>query len=139
MHALWTSLRRYVASAMLAAMVSLVFHGGVMAGLHQHATGSPGCGPSALLSGHSHAASTHDHGSDPSHGGGDLHDHDAGGQESAAGPCCGSVCSIAVSVRVTDVTCAPVAASVELVPEDGGRPDNRPDGLKRPPRTPDIA
>ena len=145
MHAVWTRLRRFVASAMLVAMVSFVFHGGAMAGMHQHGPAAVSdCGSHASAKGHVHAADSHHDHVGHAYNGGDAHahgDHHGGcdGKSASAEPCCGSMCSIAISARAPDTSWAPVAAPVELTPEVPGRPDNRPDGLKRPPRTPDIA
>lgn len=147
MHASWTRLRRFIASAMLAAMVSFVLHGGAMAGLHQHASGAQECGWHASAKSPSHAAVAtghNHHGGEHAHGNGDAHAHlhadDVDGQKSAAAePCCGSMCSIAISTYAPQAAWAPFSAAVELMPDDMGRPDKSPDGLKRPPRTSAIA
>jgi len=142
-HAVWTRLRRFVASAMLVAMVSFVFHGSAMAGMHQHGPAAASdCGSHASAKGHVHSDGTHHHHAAHVHDGGDVlaqGDHHDGGGSASSEPCCGSMCSIAISARAPETSWAPVAAPVELMPELPGRPDNRPDGLKRPPRTPDIA
>lgn len=140
-HAVRIKLRHFVASAMLAAMMSLIFHGGVAASLHQHASGSLGCGLHASTSGHSQASADHDHGGER------FHDVDeaspqAGStdQEGATPePCCGSMCSIAISTRGPDKAWTPFATEVAVAGEPPARPDNRPDGLKRPPRASDTA
>jgi hypothetical protein len=124
-------------------MVSFVFHGGAMAGMHQHGPAAVSDCGSRTAKSHAHSAGSH-HGLDHVHDAGDVHahgDHHDGGDHKGASaePCCGSMCFIAISARAPDTSWAPVAAPVELMPEVPGRPDNRPDGLKRPPRTPDIA
>ena len=54
-------------------------------------------------------------------------------------PCCGMSCAIAITPIGPDLLCAPIALSavVPAFAEAGGGID--PNGLKRPPRTPDIA
>ncbi len=139
MHAVWTRLRHFVASVMLVAMASFALHSAAMAGLHQH--GGSDCGQHASAKGH--AAAHHHHDAGHSHNGkAHAHHHDTsddGQTDAAAEPCCGSVCSVAISTAAPGATWAPVASPLARVPHAVQGTDNRPDGLKRPPRTPDIA
>lgn len=142
MHAVWTRLRYLVARVMLAAMMSFVFHGSAVAGMHPHgAAAVSGCGSHASADGHAHSAGSHHDLTDHADDGDDVHtDHEShDGKSASSEPCCGSMCSIAISARVPDTFWAPLSVPVELTPDVRGRPDNLPDGLKRPPRTPDIA
>jgi hypothetical protein len=153
--ALWTHFRRLAASVMLVAMTSFVLHGAAMAGLHQHGPGSTECATTASA-GHVHAATSHqpstldahhaahDHGSgvDHHHAKADLPDEVASSDQQAAGegsPCCASICAIALTAFGLDTTSAPMEVSLILVPESQRGSGIDPNGLKRPPRTPDIA
>ncbi len=147
MHAAWTRLRRYVAGAMLVAMASFVLHGGAMAGMHRHGPAPVAdCGSHASAKGHTHSAAHHHHHvADHAHaddgGGAHAHgDHHGGDQKSASSePCCGNMCFVAISAPAPETGWAPVASPLVPMPDATGRPDNRPEGLKRPPRTPGIA
>lgn len=139
MHAAWTSLRRLVASAMLAAMLAFVLHGGAMAGPHLHAAGTAGCASHADGGHHHHHADTagsHHHGD--AHHQGDAH-HPGGEPHEGAEACCGSACAVAIASPAPQAAGTPVAAPPVLLPEPAQGSGLGPDGLRRPPRTPDIA
>ncbi len=155
MNTLWSYYRRLVASIMLVAVASFVLHGGAMAGLHQHGPGSTECATTAPV-GHVHPAASHEHPTPDlheaahDHGEGVAHNHakadlpgeTAPSDQQAAGegtPCCASVCAIALTAFGLDTTSAPIGVSVVLVPESQRGSGIDPNGLKRPPRTPDIA
>lgn len=143
MHTVWIRLRRLVASAMLVAMASFVLHGGAMAGMHQHSIGAQDCGTHASYTSHVHVDTDDHHGSDAGHphegGEAQAHHGDDGHESASAEPCCGSVCSIAIATTVPDAAWALVSAPIVHMLDATFGPDNRPEGLKRPPRTPDIA
>ena len=155
MNALWTHLRRLVASIMLVAMASFVLHGSAMAGLHQHGPGSTECATTASA-GHVHPAASHEHptpdlhqaahdhgeGVAHHHAEADLLDEAAPSDQQAAGegsPCCASICAIALTALGSDTTSVLLGASLILVPDSQTGSGIGPNGLKRPPRTPDIA
>lgn len=146
MHAVWTRLRRLVASVMLVAMASFVLHGGAVVAMHQHGGAEHDCGSHASSASHGAATdhvnlepSGHSHGIDEAHehlpaGGGD-HGH----KGASTDVCCGSLCAIAISMTPPGAAWAPIAAAPVPLPEAAERADARPDGPKRPPRTPSIA
>lgn len=148
MNAAWIRFRRLVASLMLVAMTSFVLHSGAMASLHQHGSGSSNC-DEAASAGHIHQAATiekaHDHGDDITH----HHDqtNTADGVTStetkadlgAKAPCCASVCAIVLTSFDPAAPSAPIIAVAMLLPESQRASGIGPNGLKRPPRTPNIA
>lgn len=130
---------------MLAAMASFVLHGAAMAGAHQHVPASQDCDRTGHVhaqakgSAHLHADGTaHVHHADGDLGSGDhepIGDHHADGEEAA---CCGSLCAVAIAAGAPDTPSIPLAAgSLPLVNQVGSGADLS--GLKRPPRTTDIA
>jgi hypothetical protein len=153
--AVWTRLRRLVASIMLVAVASFVLHGGAMAGLHQHGPGSADCGTPAPA-GHVHQAGIHDHG--PSdirhaphdHGSGTAHqptgadvasddvphDRQAAGEGSA---CCAGVCAAAVIAVGLETASTRMGSRLVVIPGGQRGSGIDPNGLKRPPRTLSIA
>jgi hypothetical protein len=150
LNAVWTHLRRLVASLMLVAMTSFVLHGGAMAGMHQHGAGSADC-PTTALAGHVHQAaghtqsSMHSHQAEHSHAGGGAHqsadpafvsaDADHPASDAKPSPCCASVCAIALTAIGSDAISAPMGiAGALLLTSQNGTGMNL-DGLKRPPRT----
>lgn len=147
MHAAWTRLRRAVASLMLAAMASFVLHAGAVAGGHAHGPSAVDCGSHASSKGHVHAAAHHGsaavghaYEADEAHAHGGHHaPHGSDDGIAAAEPCCGSMCSVAISTRAPEGASARLASPVEVLPDASQGPDTRPEGPKRPPRTPDIA
>lgn len=158
MSAVWTRCRRLVASLMLAAVTSLVLHGGAFSAAHQGGASPFGC-VLAGEAGHvhdSHAAAAHDrsaaHGpaampdggaphahatlaADAAHGAAD-HRHAADGLEA---PCCGSVCTVALTALDAPVLSAPIGLATTLVPVSQGGSGIDPHGLMRPPRAPRSA
>ncbi len=154
MNALWTHFRRLVASVMLVAVASFVFHSGAMAGFHQHGPGSTECAPQAAA-GHVHQAAAHGH-DEPAHAHGDGkvhhhaqadHDHaDVTGdgatddrQAAAGDTCCANVCAVALTAFAPNTLFAPLDGTAELLPVSQDGVSTHLDGLKRPPRTPGIA
>jgi hypothetical protein len=152
---LWTHFRRLVASIMLVAVTSFVIHGGAMAGLHQHRSGSTECATSAS-SGHVHWAGTdsHDERAAHVHEDGSAHQHahagsshadvtadgaTGNGQASTPDTCCASVCAVALTTVAQDGLSAPLSVTAELLPDRQDGVSTHLDGLKRPPRTPSIA
>ena len=140
-----TSLRRLVASMMLAAMASFVLHGAAMAGAHRHAAAPQGC----EAVGHVHAeakASAHVHADGTAH----VHlthddpgpaDHEPSGQHHADGgdnTCCGSLCTVAITAGApaTPSVLLRVTEGLPFLDQDGSGAALT--GLKRPPRTTDI-
>jgi hypothetical protein len=152
LNAVWTQFRRLVASVMLAAVASFVFHSGAMAGFHQHGPGSTECAREAFA-GHVHQAASQGHGEPAGHvlhtdGKADHHaqaDHDhANGatddREAATGDtCCANVCAVALTAFIPKAMPAPVGVTAALLPVSQDGVSAHIDGLKRPPRTSCIA
>lgn len=154
MSAVWTHLRRLVASLMLVAMTSFVLHGGAMAGMHRHGSGSTECAPAASA-GHVHQAAAHDHSSAHFHQAGHDHADDVAPQhvdaavdmadasnpahDAKPSPCCASVCAIALTAITPSTISAPMGIAVALLPTSQNGTGLSLDGLKRPPRTSSIA
>ena len=154
MSAAWAHFRRLVASLMLVAMTSFVLHGGAMAGVHQHGMGSIECAAAAPV-GHVHQAAVHDHSSSHVHqaehdqADGVTHQHaeasvdtadaDHPASDAKSSPCCASVCAVALTAIGPDAIPAPIGIVVELLPASQNGTGTSLDGLKRPPRTTDIA
>lgn len=146
--ATWTYLRRLVASVMLVAVASFVLHGSAMARMHA----GGGCAGLALVAA-LHAHSDHKHAVEHGHGGDPVaaHVHPSGNPtqghhpgstpdpHASGAPCCGMSCAIAIAPLVPDLISAPAAVTAVLpaLAEIGSGID--PNGLRRPPRTSDIA
>lgn len=153
MSAVSDSLLRLVASFMLVAMASFVLHGPAMAGGHRHGSGSQGCETRAAhphpalassagevgAAAHAHADGTahihQDHAGAGSPDGAPA-EHQAPGAEAA---CCGSTCTVAITAPAPDAGSAVIEALTALLPGDRHRSGADLDGLKRPPRSTDIA
>lgn len=152
--ALWIHFRRLVASVMLVAVTSFVFHGGAMAGLHQHGPGSTECAASGS-GGHVHQAAAHSHSTPDAHqvvhdhGDGAAHHHvdanlfdEAVPSDQQAGsegsPCCAGICATALIAFGPDTTSIPMGVILVFVPASQRGSGIDPNGLKRPPRTSDI-
>jgi hypothetical protein len=127
---------------MLAAIASFALHGAAMAGAHAHRFGSAPC-PA-----HVHQAKAHQDGDGIVHvhasrQAADVAAHQDGANADhhadADGPCCSSVCSVTLAAFGVDVISVPVGLAIALQPESRSGSGIDPNGLKRPPRTPDIA
>jgi hypothetical protein len=138
LHRTWTHIRRLVASIMLVAFASFVLHGSAMA------RPAPTHG-AAGMAGHHHDHSAHDHGAVAPDGQAgtqaalDPEDSDRTADAHGQDVCCGSFCATALAPvgrdgGVTRVGTAVVLPAFETV--EGGI---APEGLRKPPRTPDIA
>lgn len=149
MTAAWTHFRRLVASLMLVAMTSFVLHSGAMAGLHQHGLDSSECETTAS-SGHVHQAAVsieqaHDHDNVAAHHHGtidsadEVSSNDTKADPGAKTPCCTSVCAVVLTSVNPAAMSAPMGIILTLLPESQLVSGIDPNGLKRPPRTPDIA
>ena len=130
---------------MLLAVASFVLHGSAMARMQ---AAGPCAGSDQVSLSHSHG--DHRHASAEAHDDAGIghvqasadsggHDHGRADHHADGAPCCGMSCAIAITPVGPDLLCAPVALSavVPAFAEAGGGID--PNGLKRPPRTPDIA
>ena len=150
MNTLWTHFRRLVMSVMLMAMASFVFHGGALAGFHQHDQRSPACQATASLE-HGHQTGGHVHQVSHEHGDEVAHHHaladavdevtpDGSTADSGAqAPCCASACPIALAVLSLNAISAPMTLALSLVPGSQRGSGIDPGHLKRPPRPVSIA
>lgn len=156
MNAVWTHLRRLVASIMLVAVASFVLHGGATAGVHQHGQGSTDCATTAS-GGHVHRGAAHNHVTSGAqhavhddHGDSVAHHHadidpaegEIPSHQQAAGEgsdCCAGVCAVALIAYGSGTTSALMGTSHTLMLSSQRGSGIDPNGLKRPPRTPSIA
>ncbi|MBJ6126843.1 hypothetical protein [Microvirga splendida] len=143
MSAVWTHLRRFIASLVLVAMAVFVLHNGAMAGMQAHGLDSVRSGTQAAI-----AKELQQH---PGCGGetagvevedgcalmGADHDHD--GAQGLHNPHCGSVCGFALPSVNLGLATVRVVAMITLTPESQQGSGIDPNGLKRPPRTPHAA
>jgi hypothetical protein len=128
---------------MLAAMASFVLHGVAMAGGHRHGPTTLGCDPAdhapkvAKGFAHTHADGTrHVHHSSDDVGsaqGEGAHQHAEGGA------CCGKLCPVAIISGPPDTPSAPLRSADALLVADQNGSGTSASGLRRPPRTTDIA
>ncbi len=132
MRLIGATVRRFVASLMLLAALAFAFHGATHAG-DLHLSGdichaAAGSAPD----GHHHKHAHHDHGT---HDHADQaqadHHHD---QDVQKAPCCGSICTVAISAMPGLGLAAMMHRLTGFVPPDTFATGIQPDGLHRPPK-----
>ncbi|WP_201860723.1 hypothetical protein [Microvirga soli] len=143
MSAVWTHLRRFVASLVLVAVTVFVLHNGAMAGMRAHDLDGARSGSHAALiekfqqhqdcAGETAGVEAED--GCASMGGG--HDHE--GAQGLHNSHCGSFCGFALPSVDLGPGTARIVAMITLTPVSQQGSGIDPNGLKRPPRTPCIA
>ena len=137
MHRIWTHLQRLVASIMLVALTSLMIQGSAGHVMPRHSAISAGA--------HHHHQSAHDHAqvggpaTSASQAGADLDSESKPPEHHGPGACCGAFCAAAVPLLPAQFTLSRTETGAVLPAFDINGQGISSEGLRRPPRTPDIA
>jgi hypothetical protein len=123
---------------MLVAVASFVLHGGALASHHAHGPASIGCAAGDHHGAH-HDGHDHGHGHHYAHAGSGADETGSEGDDSAGSPCCTGLCAMVLAAVAPDAASAPMRPARVSDGEARLAAGIDPGGLKRPPRTTDIA